>query len=160
MSIRLDPGVRRGDDQICIAAVRLWIARSTDSAASVEVFGLSAIGVPVTSMCRLPKAPAASIACTLPGASGSAMSVTSVRSNPSPASASVAATLAFCGNSFAASPTAHFETEEMIAASDRCVVCWRYSWRSPDGSSASVRGVDVLRVRDGLVAEKRSYVKG
>lgn len=51
--------------------------------------------------------------------------------------------------------SSRFETEEMIAFGDRVVVRWRYSW---DGGH--VRGVDVSRVRDGLVAEKLAYVKG
>lgn len=59
---------------------------------------------------------------------------------------------------FAASPTAHFDAEEMIVADDRCVVRWRYTWTDQGGGS--VRGVDVLTVRDGLVAEKLAYVKG
>jgi ketosteroid isomerase-like protein len=48
-----------------------------------------------------------------------------------------------------------FETEEVFAAGDRVVQRWRYSW-----GDGHVRGVDVFRVRDGLVAEKLSYVKG
>jgi ketosteroid isomerase-like protein len=56
---------------------------------------------------------------------------------------------------FAASPTARFETEEIIAAGDRAVVRWTYQF-----GHGHVRGVDVLRVRDGRVAEKLSYVKG
>ena len=48
-----------------------------------------------------------------------------------------------------------FEAEETFAAADRVVQRWRYSWR--DGH---VRGVDVFRTRDDLVAEKLSYVKG
>ena len=32
--------------------------------------------------------------------------------------------------------------------------------RNADGSAGHVRGVDVLRVRDGKVVEKLSYVKG
>jgi ketosteroid isomerase-like protein len=48
-----------------------------------------------------------------------------------------------------------FDAEETFAAGDRVVQLWRYSW--DDGH---VRGVDVFRVRDGLVAEKISYVKG
>lgn len=56
---------------------------------------------------------------------------------------------------FAASPGAVFETEEQIVCGDRVVARWRYTW---DGGH--VRGVDVFRVRDGLVAEKLSYVKG
>ncbi len=60
---------------------------------------------------------------------------------------------------FAASPTAHFDDEDVVVAGDRCVVRWRYTWTDDDGGG-SVRGVDILRVRDGLVAEKFSYVKG
>jgi ketosteroid isomerase-like protein len=56
---------------------------------------------------------------------------------------------------FAASPGGAFETEETIGAGDRVVVRWRYTW-----GDGHVRGVDVFTVRDGLVAEKRAYVKG
>jgi len=38
---------------------------------------------------------------------------------------------------------------------DRVVACWWYC--RADGQ---VRGIDVYRARDGLVAEKSSYVKG
>ena len=48
-----------------------------------------------------------------------------------------------------------FEPEETFAAGDRVVQRWRYSW-----AGGHIRGVDVIRVRDGLVAEKLSYVKG
>jgi ketosteroid isomerase-like protein len=50
---------------------------------------------------------------------------------------------------------AAFEVEESVAAGDRVVQRWRYSW-----AGGHVRGVDVFRVRNGLVAEKLSYVKG
>jgi ketosteroid isomerase-like protein len=60
---------------------------------------------------------------------------------------------------FARSPQARFETEELFAAADRCVVRWTYHWVR-DGKDGHVRGVDVFRVRDGKVAEKCSYVKG
>ena len=56
---------------------------------------------------------------------------------------------------FAGSPGAHFETEDLIVGGDRAVVRWRYAWEG-----GHVRGVDVITVRDGLVAEKLSYVKG
>jgi ketosteroid isomerase-like protein len=56
---------------------------------------------------------------------------------------------------FAASPTATFEAEEVFDAGDRVVVRWKYDW-----GQGHVRGVDVFKVRDGLVAEKLSYVKG
>jgi ketosteroid isomerase-like protein len=61
---------------------------------------------------------------------------------------------------FAASPTAHFDAEEVIATGDRCVVRWIYTWTGDGGTTGRVHGVDVIRVRDGLVAEKLAYVKG
>lgn len=48
-----------------------------------------------------------------------------------------------------------FEEEEIFATDDRVVQRWRYSWEG-----GHVRGVDVFRVRDGLICEKLSYVKG
>jgi len=61
---------------------------------------------------------------------------------------------------FRSSPQARFETEDEFAAGDRCTVRWRYTWVDGEGKEGHVRGVDVLRVRDGKVAEKFSYVKG
>ena len=46
-------------------------------------------------------------------------------------------------------------TEDSWACGDNAVLRWRFSW---DGGH--VRGVDVLRFRDGKVCEKLSYVKG
>lgn len=48
-----------------------------------------------------------------------------------------------------------FEEEEIFGVEDRVVQRWRYSW---DGGH--IRGVDIYLIRDGRVAEKRSYVKG
>jgi ketosteroid isomerase-like protein len=56
---------------------------------------------------------------------------------------------------FRDNPSATFVTEEQFAAGDRCVVRWRYDW-----GAGHVRGIDVLRVRNGMVTEKLSYVKG
>ena len=61
---------------------------------------------------------------------------------------------------FRSSPDAAFQSEDMFAHKDRCVLRWRYDWTNADGSRGHVRGVDVLRVRDGKVAEKLAYVKG
>jgi len=61
---------------------------------------------------------------------------------------------------FAASPSAHFDAEDVIVTGDRCVVQWRYTWDNDDGTKNGIRGVDVIRVRDGKVAEKFAYVKG
>jgi ketosteroid isomerase-like protein len=56
---------------------------------------------------------------------------------------------------FASSPDARFTAEEVVEAGDRVVIRWRY-----DYAGGHVRGVDLFRVRDGLVAEKFAYVKG
>jgi ketosteroid isomerase-like protein len=66
---------------------------------------------------------------------------------------------AFWERFFASTPSARFETEEAFAAGDRAVVRWVFRWER-DGVPGHVRGVDVFRVRGGLVAEKLSYVKG
>src|SRR5579872_2111932 len=56
---------------------------------------------------------------------------------------------------FGNSPHARFDAEEIFASGDRCTVRWRYSF-----AGGHIRGVDVIRVRDGKVAEKLAYVKG
>jgi uncharacterized protein (TIGR03086 family) len=61
---------------------------------------------------------------------------------------------------FDGSSGARFEEEELFVAGDRGVLCWRYSWTDADGAPGHVRGVDVLRLRDGRICEKWSYVKG
>lgn len=47
-----------------------------------------------------------------------------------------------------------FEVEDLFGCDDRVVQLWRY-----ENGDQVVRGVDVMRVRDGLVAEKFGYVK-
>jgi ketosteroid isomerase-like protein len=71
-----------------------------------------------------------------------------------------AAVRGFWERFFRDTPSAAFETEEMFAGGARCAVRWLYRWRNADGSAGHVRGVDLLRVRDGKVVEKLSYVKG
>jgi ketosteroid isomerase-like protein len=53
-----------------------------------------------------------------------------------------------------------FDIEEVFIAGDRAVVGWRHHWVEASGRSGHVRGVDILRVRDGKIAEKLAYVKG
>ena len=65
------------------------------------------------------------------------------------------AVLEACRVFFAESPAAHFEMEEMFGAGDRVTVRWLYTW-----ADGHVRGADVVRVRDGRVAETLAYVKG
>jgi uncharacterized protein (TIGR03086 family) len=52
-----------------------------------------------------------------------------------------------------------FEVTDVRVSGDRAVQHVTYRWGGAD-DPGHVRGVDLLRVRDGLVAEKRSYVKG
>jgi len=56
---------------------------------------------------------------------------------------------------FRESPQAHIEIEEIFGLGFRCVMRWKYTW-----GDGHVRGVDVFRIRDGLIMEKLSYVKG
>ncbi len=66
-----------------------------------------------------------------------------------------AAVLRACREFFDQSPEARFEMEEVLVMDDRALVRWRYSW-----SDGHVRGVDVMRVREGKVVETFAYVKG
>lgn len=61
---------------------------------------------------------------------------------------------------FRSSSEARIEIEELFGQSDRAVMRWIYRWTDHSGHSGYVRGVDIYRVRDGLIAEKLSYVKG
>jgi ketosteroid isomerase-like protein len=54
---------------------------------------------------------------------------------------------------------AEFETEEMFAVGDRCVFRWVRHWVGEEGTPRHIRGIDVLRVRDGKLAEKLVYGK-
>ena len=66
-----------------------------------------------------------------------------------------AAVLAACQQFFDQSPEARFEMEDIVTVDDRAFVRWRYDW-----ADGHVRGVDVMRVRDGKVIETFAYVKG
>jgi ketosteroid isomerase-like protein len=52
-----------------------------------------------------------------------------------------------------------FETEDMFATGDRGVVRWTYRFHKEEPERGHIRGVDLFRVRNELVAEKLSYVK-
>ncbi len=64
------------------------------------------------------------------------------------------------GELFGGTRDAAFTEEESFCSGERGVLRWRFTWTEDDGTPGHVRGVDVLRFRDGLVAEKLSYVKG
>lgn len=55
----------------------------------------------------------------------------------------------------AADRTTQFQTEEMTAAGDRAVIRWRIHF----GEGQSMRGVTLLRVRNGRIVEALAYSK-
>jgi ketosteroid isomerase-like protein len=61
---------------------------------------------------------------------------------------------------FRDSPCAVVETEELIIAGDRCTARLRYIFDRDRPQEGHVRAVDVMRLRDGKITEKLSYVKG
>jgi steroid delta-isomerase-like uncharacterized protein len=61
---------------------------------------------------------------------------------------------------FRESPQAHIEIEEIFSLGLRCVMRWKYGWVDAEGEKGHVRGVDVFKLKEGLISEKLSYVKG
>lgn len=61
---------------------------------------------------------------------------------------------------FTAAPHGRFTSEDTMVAGDRVISSWRYDFDATDPGAGHVRGVDLFTIRDGLVAEKRAYVKG
>jgi predicted SnoaL-like aldol condensation-catalyzing enzyme len=66
----------------------------------------------------------------------------------------------FWQNFFRESPNAHIEIEEIFSIGLRCVMRWRYEWADGAQEKGHVRGVDIFKLKDGLICEKLSYVKG
>lgn len=58
----------------------------------------------------------------------------------------------------ATAPGTRFDIEETFVAGDRATIRWRYWWGEEE--ARSVRGVNLMRVRDGLIVEAMGYVKG
>ena len=54
-------------------------------------------------------------------------------------------------------PGYRFEVDDVFAAGDRGACRWTVRWTQPDGTAASLRGADIFRFRDGLIAEKITY---
>ena len=61
---------------------------------------------------------------------------------------------------FRESPQAHIEIEEIFGMGFRCIMRWKYQWVDAEGKQGHVRGVDIFKLKDGLICEKLSYVKG
>jgi ketosteroid isomerase-like protein len=58
----------------------------------------------------------------------------------------------------AADPGTRFDIEEVVVTGDRATIRWRLHWGG--GEDESVRGVNLMRVRDGCIVEALGYVKG
>ncbi|HJU10398.1 MAG TPA: nuclear transport factor 2 family protein [Candidatus Binataceae bacterium] len=58
----------------------------------------------------------------------------------------------------ATTPGTHFDLEDVVVSDDRAIIRWRYWWG--EGECNSVRGVNLMRVRDGQIVEAMGYVKG
>jgi len=73
-----------------------------------------------------------------------------------------AAVRAFWQDFFQGARDARIEIQEIFAAENgaRCVMLWTYHWTDTQGAVGHVRGVDVYKIENGLIAEKLSYVKG
>ncbi len=55
----------------------------------------------------------------------------------------------------AADRVSFFEVEDTVAMDDRAVIRWRFNF----GDGGSVRGVNLMRVRDGRIVEALGYAK-
>ncbi len=66
----------------------------------------------------------------------------------------------FWQNFFRESPHANIEIEEIFGFGRRCIMRWKYRWVDESGKKGHVRGVDIFQVKEDLITEKFSYVKG
>ncbi len=60
--------------------------------------------------------------------------------------------------SIASSRDGEFQPEDVSILGERAIIRWRYRWGS--GPADSIRGVNLMRVRDGQIVEGMGYVKG
>ncbi|MBA2677340.1 MAG: nuclear transport factor 2 family protein [Ktedonobacteraceae bacterium] len=58
----------------------------------------------------------------------------------------------------AAMTETHFDLEEVFVAGERAIIRWRYQWG--EGENNSVRGVNLMRVRNSQIVEGMGYSKG
>jgi ketosteroid isomerase-like protein len=58
----------------------------------------------------------------------------------------------------ATTPGTHFDLEDVVVAGDRAIIRWRCWWGEAEGNS--IRGVNLMRVRQGKIVEAMGYVKG
>ena len=60
---------------------------------------------------------------------------------------------------FAETGGSGIEIEDLFGMGRRCVALWRRASLKETGEETAVRGVDIVRVDDGLIVEILSYVK-
>lgn len=60
--------------------------------------------------------------------------------------------------SITTTPNTHFDLEDVEVAGERAIIRWRFWWG--EGTQSSVRGVNLMKVKDGLIVEGLGYVKG
>ncbi len=58
----------------------------------------------------------------------------------------------------ATAPEMRFDVEDVDVAGERATIRWRLFWGAREEDS--VRGVNLMRVRDGQITEALGYVKG
>jgi ketosteroid isomerase-like protein len=56
-------------------------------------------------------------------------------------------------------PQTQLKAEELLGFGIRCMLRWRIDWTNPSGDTAHLRGMDLFRVEQDLICEKRSYIK-
>lgn len=61
---------------------------------------------------------------------------------------------------FRASPNVKVEIEDILGIADRCIMRWNRNWLDEDGDERHIRGTDIFRLRDGVIYEQFSYIKG
>lgn len=61
---------------------------------------------------------------------------------------------------FRESPHARLEIEEIFGVGTRCVMRYRYNWIDAAGNAGHISSIDVYQVKNHLISEKLSYVKG
>jgi ketosteroid isomerase-like protein len=57
-------------------------------------------------------------------------------------------------------PQIRLEVEEVYGFGERCVMRWRWSWTGASGEAGHLRGADIFQVKDDLICEQFSYIKG
>ena len=58
----------------------------------------------------------------------------------------------------ATAPGTWFEPETVEAFGDSGIIRWRFHWGA--GTKDSVRGVNLMRLRDGFIIQAQGYIKG